>query len=100
MRENAQPARPTLADRQVPDSSSTEHGHLSPLLETSIDEQPKSSAPLPAESIVLGDEVPLGWMEVVELPVEAGGFDVFKIAENGEPILVEGVATLEAAVAR
>ena len=30
----------------------------------------------------------------------AVAFDVFKIAGNGEPILVEGVPTLEAAIAR
>ncbi len=62
MRENAPPARPTLADRQVPASSSTEHGHLSSFFQAA--------------------------------------FDVFKIAGNGEPILIEGEPTLDTAVAR
>jgi len=37
MRENAPPARPTLADRQVPASSSTEHGHLSSFFQAAFD---------------------------------------------------------------
>ena len=32
--------------------------------------------------------------------VEPAAFDVFKIAQNGEPVLVEGASSLDAAVAR
>src|SRR5712671_4268822 len=94
MRENAPPARPTLADRQVPASSSTEHGHLSPPFQSSEVEVSKACA-LPADVIGCGDGVAAaGDMG------ERAAFGVFKIAQNGEPVLVEGASSLDAAVAR
>jgi len=95
MRENAPPARPTLADRQVPASSSTEHGHLSPPFQSSQDEASEAGAP-PADVVSFGDDVAPASAEVAE----PGAFDLFKIAGNGEPILVEGEPTLDTAVAR
>ncbi len=95
MRENAPPARPTLADRQVPASSSTEHGHLSPPFQSSEDETSEAGAP-PAHVIGFGDDLAPASAEVAE----PGAFDLFKIAGNGEPVLLEGAATLDAAIAR
>src|SRR5258708_14210626 len=95
MRENAPPARPTLADRQVPASSSTEHGHLSPPFQSSEVEVPKTCA-LPADVTGFGDGVAPAAAEMVE----PAAFDVFKIAPNGEPVLVEGASSLDAAGAR
>jgi hypothetical protein len=95
MRENAPPARPTLADRQVPASSSTEHGHLSPPFQSSEVEVSKACA-LPADVIGFGDGVAPAAADLVE----PAPFDVFKIAPNGEPVLVEGASSLDAAVAR
>src|SRR5258707_704757 len=95
MRENAPPARPTLADRQVPASSSTEHGHLSPPFQSSEVEVSKACA-LPGDVTGFGDGVAPAAAEMVE----PATFDVFKIAPNGEPILVEGASSLDAAVAR
>jgi hypothetical protein len=95
MRENAPPARPTLADRQVPASSSTEHGHLSPPFQSSEVEVSKACA-LPADVIGCGDGVASAAADMVE----PAAFDVFKIAPNGEPVLVEGASSLDAAVAR
>ena len=94
MRENAPPARPTLADRQVPASSSTEHGHLSSLFQSVKGDATKDGA-LPFESVALGDGLVPSFAEVVN-----AAFDVFKITEKGEPILLEGAVTLDAAVAR
>jgi hypothetical protein len=94
MRENAPPARPTLADRQVPASSSTEHGHLS-----SFFQSPEGAAAeggvAPVETIALDNGLVPSCVEVAK-----AAFEVFKIAGNGEPILVEGDPTLDTAVAR
>src|SRR4030088_2605507 len=78
MRENAPPARPTLADRQVPASSSTEHGHLSPPFQSSEVEVSKACA-LPADVIGCGDGVASAAADMVE----PAAFYVFKIARNG-----------------
>jgi hypothetical protein len=49
----------------------------------------------PVETIALG-----GGLVPVCAEVVKAAFDVFKIAGNGEPILVEGDPTLDAAVVR
>ena len=95
MRENAPPARPTLADRQVPASSSTEHGHLSPPFRSSEDKGSQTCAPA-TDVTGFGDGVASAAADMVE----PARFDVFKIAPNGEPVLVEGASSLDAAVAR
>jgi hypothetical protein len=93
MRENAPPARPTLADRQVPASSSTEHGHLSSFFESAGGDATGSDA-VPVASLASGDVVP------VPAEVAKTAFEVFKIAGNGELVLLDGTATLDAAVER
>src|SRR6267142_1397194 len=94
MRENAPPARPTLADRQVPASSSTEHGHLSSFFKSPDGDATEGCVPT-VETIALGNGLVPSCLGVVK-----AAFDVFKIAGNGEPILVEGEPTLDTAVAR
>src|ERR1700704_6636293 len=95
MRENAPPARPTLADRQVPASSSTANGHLPAPFQRSEVDVSKACA-LSADVIGCGDGVAPAAADIVE----PAAFDVFKIAQNGEPVLVEGASSLDAAVAR
>ncbi len=109
MRENAQPATPTIADRQVPASSS--HRTQAPVpssFSSSAGETPERAAIAATKAALfedLGDDAALAdWSRAtlpndVTSPHAAEAFLVFKIAGNGEPVLLESTRTLDAAVA-
>jgi len=114
MRENAQPATPTIADRQVPASSSHRTQAPVPLsFASAIGDTPEGVMFATSNRTLSGDlgnaALPEHFGDVT-LPdaigvisthaAKAASFSVFKIAGNGEPVLLEGTPTLDAAVAR
>src|SRR4029077_16666961 len=114
MRENAEPAIPTIADRQVPASSSYRtRAPVPPLFASAIGDTPEGVMLAAADAMRSADvdnaalsehfsDAPLSEKVSAFSPeaVESAFFGVSKMAGTGEPILLEGTPTLDAAVAR